>query len=81
MHTLAPAPLVPDCSVVVRLLLELRRGELDAPEPRAAFAATVCAGDPTKEDAAGRNPSVLMHRVSAHRAVHRVLAMVPESGA
>lgn len=80
MHTLAPAPPVPDCSVAGRLLLDLRRGELYLPEPRAAFPATICAGDPAKEDVAGRNPSVLMHRVSAHRAVHRVLAMVPESG-
>lgn len=79
MHTLAPAPPVPDCSVV-RLLLELRRG-VDAPGPRAAFAATICAGDPAKEDTAGTKPSVLMHRLSAHRAVHRDLAMVPESGA
>lgn len=80
MHMLALAPPVADCSVVGRLLLELRRGELDPPEPRAAFPATICAGDPANEDAAGRKPSVLMHRVSAHKAVHRVLTMVPESG-
>lgn len=81
MHTLASDAPVPDCSVVGRLLLELARGEVDLPDARAPFPATLCAGDPTNEDAAGRKPSVPMHRVSAHRTVHRVLAMVPESGA
>lgn len=77
MHAAAPPPAA-DESVDDRALRAAEaRGTLALPEPRAAvFPGTVCAGDPTKEDERGRNPSVVRARASADRATHTVRAMV-----
>lgn len=75
MHT-PPAP-----AAVDRRCRELM-GKLDPPElgpsrAAAVLAATVAAGEPTKEEERGRKPSVVLtHRVSADRAAQRDRAMV-----